>query len=60
MEYKSCSYQEARVYLGLEVEKAENELWEDKIRSYIDWQLQDMKRGYTLLGIFTFVDENNK
>ena len=60
MQYKNCSYKEARSYLGLEVEKAENELWEDKIRSYIDWQLQDIRRGYTLLGIFTFVDENNK
>lgn len=60
MEYKSCSYKEARTYLGLEVEKTENEVWEDKIRSYIDWQLQDIKQGYTLLGIFTFVDENNK
>ena len=36
MQYKNCSYKEARSYLGLEVEKAENELWEDKIRSYID------------------------
>ncbi|AQS10590.1 DNA primase [Clostridium saccharobutylicum] len=60
MEYKNFNYKEARQYLGLEVEKTEAEIFEDQIKKHIDIQLQDFKRGYKLLGLFTFVDENNK
>ena len=59
MKFKNYSYNEAREYLGLEVEKTESENFEDKIREFIDHQLQDFKKGYKLLGIFTFVDQNN-
>ena len=59
MQYKNYHWNQAREYLGLEVEKTESENFEDKVREYIDYQLQDLKRGYKLLGIFTFVDENN-
>ena len=59
MQFKNYSWNQAREYLGLEVEKTESELFEDKVREYIDWQLQDFKKGYKLLGLFTFVDENN-
>lgn len=60
MNLKGMDYKSAREYLGLKVEKTEIETFEDKVRDYIDWQLQDFKRGYKLLGLFTFVDENNK
>lgn len=59
MEYKNYSWNQAREYLGLEVEKTESENFEDKIKEFIDIQLQDFKKGYKLLGIFTFVDQNN-
>lgn len=59
MKFKNCSYREARSYLGLETEQTEIEAWEDKVRKYIDWQLQDSKRGYKLLGVFIFVDKDN-
>ena len=54
------SYIEAREYLGLEVTKSNDESLEDKVRDYIEWQLQNNKRGYKLLGLFKFVDINNK
>lgn len=59
MEYKNCSYKEARAHLGLEVELSVSEKFEDKIKAYIEWQLQNEKRGHKLLGIFTFVDKDN-
>lgn len=59
MNFKNYSYNEARTYLGLEVEKTESESFEDKIKEFIDNQLKGIKKGYKLLGIFTFVDENN-
>lgn len=59
MEYKNCSYKEARLYLGLEVELSVSEKFEDKIKEYIEWQLQNEKYGHKLLGIFTFVDKDN-
>lgn len=54
------SYIEAREYLGLEVTKSNDESLEDKVKGYIEWQLQNNKRGYKLLGLFKFVDINNK
>ncbi|MFR5643186.1 MAG: CHC2 zinc finger domain-containing protein [Clostridium paraputrificum] len=54
------SYIEAREYLGLEVTKSNDESLEDKVKDYIEWQLQNNKRGYKLLGLFKFVDINNK
>ena len=57
--YKNYDYVQAREYLGMEVEKTEAENFEDKVRSYIDYQLQSFRKGQKLLGIFTFVDRNN-
>ena len=54
------SYIEAREYLGLEVTKSNDESLEDKVKDYIEWQLQNNKRGCKLLGLFKFVDINNK
>ena len=57
--YRNLDYVQAREYLGMEVEKTEAENFEDKVRSYIDYQLQSFRKGQKLLGIFTFVDRNN-
>lgn len=58
-DYKNYDYVQAREYLGMEVERTESENYEEKVRSYIDYQLQSFRKGQKLLGIFTFVDRNN-
>lgn len=60
MKYKNLDYKAAREYLGLEVELTENELEEEKIKSFINWQINNHKKGYKVLGVFPFVDKNNK
>ncbi|NFH81790.1 DNA primase, partial [Clostridium botulinum] len=61
MQYKDLDYVQAREYLGLSVEKTENEIEIDKIEQYINWSIenQSFRKGQKLLGIFKFVDENN-
>ena len=56
---KGLDYTASRKYLGLEVDKSNTENLEEKIKEYIDWQLQNIKVGYKLLGLFCFVDINN-
>ena len=60
--FKNIDYINARKYLGLHVEKSENEKEVDKVKSYIEWQLshQKDKKGFRLLGLFQFVDDENK
>lgn len=62
MKFKSLGYKEAREYLGMENEKSDKELQMEKVKEYIKWQIEktEYKRGYKLLGLFPFVDENNK
>lgn len=57
--FKNIDYINARKYLGLHVEKSENEKEVDKVKSYIEWQLshQKDKKGFRLLGLFQFVDD---
>lgn len=61
-EFKNLDYTQARKYLGLEVEKTEEEKNIDKIKNYIEWQIGHLD-GYfncKCIGIFQYVDENNK
>ena len=59
--YKNMDYNEARKYLGLEVEKSVTEDYEETIKAFVRNQVaRGNKKGYKLLGIFTFVDEDNK
>lgn len=60
--YKGLDYNQAREYLGLPVEKTDNEKQIDKIESYISWQIENQpsKKGFELKGIFPFVDRDNK
>ncbi len=61
MKYKNYSYNEARQYLGLEVENNPTEDYEETIKAFVRKQVtKGNKKGYKPLGIFTFVDENNK
>lgn len=61
MNYKNMEYNEARKYLGLEVENNPTEDFEETIRQFVRNQVaRGNKQGYKPLGIFTFVDENNK
>lgn len=54
---KGIDFIEAKKYLGLEVEKSQKELLEEKVKGYIDWELGKFRAGQELLGIFTFVDK---
>ena len=61
MKYKNYDYNEARKYLGLEVEKSVTEDYEEAIKAFVKNQVaRGNKKGYKPLGIFTFVDEDNK
>ncbi|WP_252233755.1 CHC2 zinc finger domain-containing protein [Clostridium sp. ZS1] len=61
MNYKNLEYNQAREYLGLEVEKSPVEDFEEVIKEYVRNQVaRGNKQGYKPLGVFTFVDENNK
>ena len=60
MKYKNIDYYESRKYLGLETELSETEKFENKINNYAEWEIsKGNKKGFKILGIFTFVDENN-
>lgn len=61
MEYKNCSYVDARKYLDLEVEKSITEDFEETIKTYVRKQVSNgNKKGYKPLGVFVFVDKDNK
>lgn len=60
MKYRNLSFKAAKKYLGLHEKKNEKEVFEEKIKKYIENQMKSIKKGYRLLGIFIFVDENNK
>ena len=61
MNYRNLDYNEAREYLGLEVEKSASENYEETIKTFVGNQVKKgNKKGYEHLGTFTFVDENNK
>lgn len=59
--YKNMNYNKARKHLDLEVENNPTEDFEETIRQFVRNQVaRGNKQGYKPLGIFTFVDENNK
>lgn len=59
---KGLDFIKSREYLGMEVKKSFKEENIEKIKGYIQWQIknQDNKKGYKLIGLFQFVDSNNK
>ena len=59
---KGLDYLKAREYLGMEVKKTVKEEDLEKVKSYIQWQIenQENKKGFKLIGLFQFVNESNK
>lgn len=55
-ELKGIGYKEARQYLGIEEEKTEKEKELDRIHGYIDWELDNWRKGQKLLGVFQFTN----
>ncbi|WP_041710912.1 CHC2 zinc finger domain-containing protein [Clostridium pasteurianum] len=62
MKLKNFDYTEAREYLGLPVEKNGQEQQAEKIKSYIEWQIEkcDFRKGQKLLGLFEFANGKNE
>jgi len=62
MKTKNMEYPQAREYLGIPLEKTSQELEIDKIKDRIDWEIKtlDYRKGMDLLGVFSFVDRDNK
>lgn len=60
MELKGMSYDEARKYLGIDIEKTPAEILGEKIKNRIDWELTRHRKGQKLLGIFPFVGDKNE
>jgi len=58
--FKNINYIEARKYLGLTVEKSITEELSEKVESFIKWELGKYRAGQELLGLFPFVDADNK
>jgi len=59
---RNINYAEAREYLGIPLEKSIQELEIEKVRSRIEWEIKtlDHRKGNELLGLFNFVDRDNK
>ena len=59
---KNLKFNEARKYLGMEVKKSQKEEALEKVKSYIEWQINnlDFRKNNKLIGLFSFVDEHNK
>ncbi|MDI9215968.1 CHC2 zinc finger domain-containing protein [Clostridium tertium] len=57
---KDLDYKKAREYLGMPLEKSDIEILEDKVKSFIGWELTKYREGQELLGLFTFVNKDNK
>lgn len=59
---RNMKYPEAREYLGIPLEKTIQELEIERIKSHIEWEIKklDYRRGMELLGVFSFVDRDNR
>ena len=62
MKTRNLDYPKAREYLGIPLEKSIQELQIDEVRGYIDWEIKtlDHRKDMKLLGLFNFVDKDNK
>jgi hypothetical protein len=58
--FKKLDYKAAREYLKMENQKTAKELLIEKVKCYINWQLDHNKKGYDLLGIFPFSSAKNE
>uniref|UniRef100_UPI0025D9C0CF CHC2 zinc finger domain-containing protein n=1 Tax=uncultured Clostridium sp. TaxID=59620 RepID=UPI0025D9C0CF len=49
---KNLDYKKTREYLGMPLEKSDKEILEDKVKSFIGWELTKYREGQELLGLF--------
>ena len=60
IKFKNIDYLEARKYLGLTIEKSITEELSEKVESFIKWEIGKYREGQELLGLFPFMDTDNK
>ena len=58
--YKNLTFQKAQKYLGIDVEKTEDDIEFEMVQKYAAWQLKHTHKDCILKGIFRYVDINNK
>lgn len=60
MELKGMEYNQTREYLGLTIEKNEQEMQTEKVKGYIDWQIRKFSLNDSLIGLFPFTNDNGE
>ncbi|OAA93025.1 CHC2 zinc finger domain-containing protein [Clostridium coskatii] len=59
-ETKGVSYNQAREYLGLTVEKSVQEQQTERVQSFIDWQIKKFVWKEKLIGLFPFTNDKGE
>jgi hypothetical protein len=60
MKFKNMAYEQAREYLGLTVEKSEQEQQVERVQGFIDWQIKKFGWKDTLIGLFPFTNDKSE
>ena len=62
MHHKGIDYRSAREYLGMQNKKSDKEIELEKIKGFINWQIEktELKKNYKIKGLFPFVNEKNE
>jgi uncharacterized protein (UPF0147 family) len=60
MKFKNMEYNQAREYLGLTVEKSEQEQQIGRVQSFIDWQIKKFGWKDKLIGLFPFTNDKGE
>lgn len=60
MKLKNMEYNQAREYLGLTVEKSEQEQQIERVQGLIDWQIKKFGWKDTLIGLFPFTNDKGE
>jgi 5S rRNA maturation endonuclease (ribonuclease M5) len=60
MKLKNMKYNEAREYLGLTVEKSEQEQQIERVQGFIDWQIKKFGWKDKLIGLFPFTNDKGE
>ncbi|QXE19991.1 CHC2 zinc finger domain-containing protein [Clostridium sp. 001] len=57
---KNMTYNQAREYLGLTVEKSVQEQQVERVQGFIDWQIKENKWKDKLIGLFPFTNDKGE
>lgn len=60
MKLKNIDLLEAKKYLGLPVEQTATQKQAEEVKKYIDWEIQNYRKGQKLLGLFEFTSDKNE